>query len=680
MWCTSVVFAQETVQWASTVMYVTSETSPLQYSAAQALHKPNVLPKGGENPNAWRPRKADGQEYIVVAFENPIKAKQIAIAESENPGAITKVFAYDEQDNEYLLFDLTPRAIPLESRLLNLFFEETDYAISYVRVDLDGTAVEGFNSIDAIGISVSNIPISVLIELASHVNHTVDVEQLSPNVNSPYVEHSPLLAPDGKTLYFSRKFHPDNVGGVDDGEDIWYSELDEATGEWLPAKNLGPPLNTPGPNFISSITEDGEDIILLLGNQYGKKGRMSQGISMSRQKPDGKWEKPTNLLVENDYNYSEKADYYMSSNSEFILMSTERDDTYGDRDLYVSFSDGKNGWTEPMNLGADINTGDVENAPFLDKDNETLYFSSSGYSGYGGADIYVSKRLDDTWTKWSAPENLGPGINGSTDDVYFNIPSSGTHAYFTKGDADENTDIFKFKIDEFFIDEADTIDVAVDTTQVIAVVEPEDIFVTIQGKVLNSKTKEPIATKILVERLPDGADIGTTNSEEGSGAYTFKVRAGARYGFLAEADGFLSVNENVDLNDVSVASEINRNLMLTPIEKGVDIVINNIFFDFDKSVLKTASYPELERILQYLKGGSIQKIEISGHTDATGDETYNQRLSERRAKAVYNYFKSNKIIEARMVYVGHGESKPVASNDTKENRGKNRRVEFKILD
>lgn len=687
MFLSLLAMAQETVQWASTVMFVTSETSPLQFSAAQALHKPNVLPRGGENPNAWRPRRADGKDYIVVLFENPIQAQQIAIAESENPGAISKVYAYDNQDNEYLLFELTPRAIPLESRLLNLFFEKTPYEIAYIRVDIDGAAVEGFNSIDAIGISASNIPISVLIELASHVNHNVDVEQLSSNVNSPYVEHSPLLSPDGKTLFFSRKFHPDNAGGVDDGEDIWYSELDESTGEWLPAKNLGPPLNTPGPNFISSITQDGDDIVLLLGNQYGKKGRMSQGISMSRKSPGGKWEKPTNLVVENDYNYSEKADYYMSASNDVILMSTERDDTYGDRDIYVSFSNGKNEWTEPMNIGANINTADVENAPFLDKDNETLYFSSSGYSGYGGADIFVSKRLDDTWTNWSAPENLGPGINGATDDVYFNIPSSGTHAYFTKGDADENTDIFQFKIDEFFIEDVDTTPITapepvdIDTTDVVAVVEePEEIFVTIRGQVLNSKTQQPIGTRILVERLPDGADIGSTNSDAGSGSYNFQLRAGARYGFLAEADGFVSVNENIDLNDVTTAMEINRNLMLTPIEKGADIVINNIFFDFDQAVLKTASYPELERILKYLQDGQIEKIEISGHTDSVGDDNYNLRLSERRAKAVYNYFKNRQIIEARLVYKGYGETAPVAPNDTKENRRKNRRVEFKILE
>lgn len=669
---------QETVQWASTVMFVTSETTPLQFAASQALHKPNVLPQGGESPNAWRPRKSDSDEYIVVQFAQAIQAQQIAIAETENPGAVSKVTAYDAEDNEYVLFELTPRAIPLKSRLLNLFFEKTPYEIAYIRVDIAGGAVEGFNSIDAIGISASNLPISVLIELVPNINPELEVERLSENVNSTYVEHSPLLSPDGNTLYFSRKFHPDNAGGVDDGEDIWFSKKDPNTGEWLPAENLGPPLNTPGPNFISSITQDSEGrTVLLLGNQYQKKGRMTQGVSMSRDNGKGGWEKPTNLVVENDYNYSAKADYYMSSTNDVILLSAERDDTYGDRDIYVTFKTDKGDWTEPKNLGQIINTADIEDSPFLDKDNETMYFSSSGFRGYGKADIYVTKRLDDTWTNWSAPENMGKGVNGPQDDVYFNIPSSGNIAYFTKGSVDENTDIFQFRIDEFLIK-----DTPEPTDPVIATIEPEKLItININGRVLNAKTNEPIGnTKVVIERLPDGVRLGETMSSEGAGEYNFVLSPGARYGFLAQADGFLSKNENVDLNDVKESTTITRDLFLTPIEKGAAISINNIFFDFDMSKLKTASYAELRRILNLLNENKIQTIEITGHTDSIGDDDYNLSLSKRRAKAVYDYFKKNGIIESRLISKGLGETKPVKPNDTKENRASNRRVEFKIID
>ncbi len=157
--------AQETVYWASQVVEVSSELSHLEYSALQALHKPNVLPAHGDNPNAWTPAKDSKDQYIVVFFDRPVQAQQVAIAESQNPGSVKRIFAYDTKEQEHLLFELEPRDLPIESRLLNLFFEKTNYKIEALRVELDVQAVIGDKSIDAIGISASNIPISVLISV-----------------------------------------------------------------------------------------------------------------------------------------------------------------------------------------------------------------------------------------------------------------------------------------------------------------------------------------------------------------------------------------------------------------------------------------------------------------------------------------------------------------------------------
>lgn len=658
--------AQETVVWASNVYEVSSETGPLQYSAIQALHRPNVFPKGGDSPNAWKPRHDDKEEFIVLAFDTPIRAQQVAIAETENPGAVKAVYAYDSQDREYLLFELSARPLPIETRLLNLFFEMTSYEIEYIKIVLDCAVVPGFNSIDAVGISASNIPINVLINIAPGVNQNLQAERLSTNVNSTYIEHSPILSPDGKTLYFSRQFHPDNVGGVDDNEDIWYSELDEETGEWLPAKNLGPPLNNAGPNFISSVTQDEDgNTTFLLGNRYGKRDRMSVGVSKATMSADGTISKPQNLEIENYYNYSPRVDQFINASNDVMLMSVERDETYGDRDLYVVFQQSDKSWSEPLNVGSDLNTADEEAAPFISDDNTTVYFSSRGHSGHGGLDIYVTKRLDDTWTKWSAPQNLGAAMNTQDDDVYFNMPSSSTHIYFTRGNKEEDTDIFRFNVDEFFTTEEP---------------EPDIIFVTVKGRVLNADTKEPLSTDIIVERLPDGVDVGKTVSQASTGNYQLKLRPGAMYGFLAEKEGFIAVNENVDLNDIDDEQVYEKDLFLAPIKVGMKIVINNIFFDFDKATLKTASYPELERILEFLKSNNIGKIEIGGHTDSVGDDNYNLSLSQRRADAVYTYFRDNGIDADRMESKGYGETEPTVANDTPENRAKNRRVEFKIIE
>jgi OOP family OmpA-OmpF porin len=683
-------FAQESVSWASEVIDVSSEFGRLEFSALQALHVPNVLPSSGKNPNAWRPKNPDDEDFIMVAFQKPIKARQIAIAESENPGAIKKVVAYDEDYNQYVLFELTPRAIPIENRLLNLFFDESILGVSIqaIRVEVDGSAVSGHTSIDAVGLSASTLPISVLIEMAKGVNRNIEAEALGESVNSPYVEHSPIISPDGKRLYFSRKFHPDNVGGVDDPEDIWVSVWDEEKGEWKEAVNVGPPLNTQGPNFISSITSDGEKDVYILGNRYGKKGRMYSGISVATLEPDGTFSKPESVEVENEYNYSPKADFFLVPGGEALIQSVERDDSYGGRDLYISFKQG-NGWSEPVNLGGNLNTATEEAAPFLAQDKRTLYFSSGGYSGYGGLDIYVSRRLDDSYTRWSPPENMGSGINTDLDDVYFSIPSNGKHLYFTRGKVDDDTDIFRFKVDELFIDPDDPLassimhmneEEVVDEQGEPVDVEERQVMVMIKGVVKNSSDDAPMSgVKVNVERLPDGIPIGSVTSKD-DGSYAIILFPGARYGLGAEKDGFIAQSQNIDLNEVESSDTLDIDLALSAIEVGKPIVLNNIFFAFGKDLLTTSSYAELGRVLEYLESGRIQKIEVSGHTDSVGDEDYNRLLSQKRANAVKKFFTSNGISSSRVVSRGYGESKPVETNETNEGRAKNRRVEFKVLE
>ncbi len=650
----------QNVQWASEVIEFSSELSPMQYSATQALNKPNVLPHGGENPNAWTPKNPNRVEFIKVGFANPMIIQQIAIGESYNPGSISTVYVYDKSGKETQVYTFNSRPIGEEGRLLNIFINPTSFEVAGVKVELDGRAVPGYNSIDAIGVSDSEVPINVgnLINVAENLAEDMEAQRLPPTVNSEVSEFRPLISPDGKTLFFSRSNHPGNVGGKDDDEDIWYSELDETTGTWKEARNIGPVLNNKGPNYISSITPDGNSILLLLGNEYLPNGKMKAGLSVSRKTASG-WSQPEALTVENLYNYSEKANFYMANNRKTLLMSIEREDSYGDRDLYASFEKPDGTWSEPVNLGNSVNTASEESAPFLAADDATLYFSSDGYAGFGGTDIFVSRRLDDSWNNWSEPENLGPDINSVNDDEFFNIPASGEYAFYSRGVGTDNMDIFKVELPVFY--------------------KPAPV-VLVQGKVYNSKTNETLGgVKILYERLPDGTEIGLATSDPVSGAYKIVLPSGAKYGYLAEAEGYVAVNANIDLNDLEEYKEINQDLFLVPIEAGATVRLNNIFFDFDRSSLKEDSKPELQRVVEFMKNNPDVEIEISGHTDSVGRSSYNQGLSDRRAKAVFDYLTENGITSERLVSRGFGESKPVTSNDTKEGQSQNRRVEFTIL-
>jgi outer membrane protein OmpA-like peptidoglycan-associated protein len=656
----------QTLQWATKVIEYSSQLTPGQYSAQQALGKPNVLPAGGENPNAWVPDRPHRKEFLKLGFANPTNIRQIAIAESYNPSALHRVLVYDESGREYEVNTLNPKVIPLKGRMLNVFFEQTRFKVVAVKLEFDGSAVPDYFGIDAVGITDSSYPVIPDITQPALLESGIIVEPLDKNVNSDVSELNPLLSPDGKTLYFSRRNHPDNVGGVDDKEDIWYSELGE-DGKWQLAKNMGPQFNNESPNFLNAITAtpDGKSVIMILGNKYveGKK-KMQAGVSIS-SKVGGHWTKPVALNITNEYNFSDKANYFLTNNRKTMLMSLQREDSRGDRDLYVTFMQDDSIWTEPLNLGRVVNTAAEESAPFLAADDKTLYFSSKGFSGFGGNDIYVSKRLDDTWTKWSEPENLGPTINSAQEDLFFNIPANSEFAYYSRGVSETNLDIFRVGL---------------------PIMKSPEPWVTVTGELRDGKTGEPLAAKIIYERLPDGTDLGISQSEPKTGAYEIILPGGHLYSIRAEAKDYMSESQTLDLRDITADTKItNKNFSLKPIqvvliEQDATMRLNTIFFDFAKAILKPEAFPELDRIVKIMTERPEMHVEIAGHTDNIGSDEFNQGLSERRANAVVKYIISKGINKARITAVGYGEKRPLVSNDDeKDGREINRRVEIKIV-
>jgi len=277
--------------------------------------------------------------------------------------------------------------------------------------------------------------------------------------------------------------------------------------------------------------------------------------------------------------------------------------------------------------------------------------------------VYVTKRLDDTWKNWSEPENLGPEINSPLEDLFFNIPASSEFAYYSRGVSESNMDIFRIKL---------------------PILRSPEPFVTVRGKIIDKETGKPLGAKIVYERLPDGRGLGISQSNPETGEYEFRLPAGELYGLRVDSDNKLSENQNLDLRDIKQDQVIEKDFTLDPIgvatiAENVSITLNNLFFDFDKAVLRPESFPELDRIVSLMEEKPTMEIEISGHTDSAGPDKYNMGLSERRAKSVVQYLNGKKIEKNRMNVVFFGETKPVDTNDTTDGRKRNRRVEFKIL-
>ncbi|HEY5534944.1 MAG TPA: OmpA family protein [Ignavibacteria bacterium] len=485
---------------------------------------------------------------------------------------------------------------------------------------------------------------------------------LGPNVNSKSAELNPVISADGKTLYFTRRNHPENMGygKTEFDDDIWISELDN-NGGWTPAKNAGYPLNNNCFSSICSVSPDGTKMLLqgIFDKTVCKKNSDELYLYTSEKNKNG-WSIPKKLNIPKFFNKNIYADFFLSNDGKFLLMAIENIDSYGDLDIYVSILDENNEWNAPLNLGIKVNTNLKEYSPFLAADNVSLYFSSKGHEGFGDADVFVARRLDDTWKNWSEPENLGQTINTSGADAYYVIPASGDFAYFVSTDNSIGAeDIFRVLLP--------------------GKVKPNPV-VLISGKVIDVKTKQPIEADIVYELPPDGGILGSLKTNPENGEFKLTLPVGHNYGFRVNAKGYIFAWETFDAKKFKDYTEAEKIINLTPIEEGTTTKLNNIYFELGKSDLKTESYSELDKVVKFLNENPGVRIEISGHTDSTGNDIINDTLSENRAKNVRKYIVSNGIYEDRISYKGYGSKKPVASNDTPEGMRLNRRVEFTILE
>ncbi len=679
---TTYSFAQ-TTQWANKVVSYSSfyqqglffkeGLSYQEYPAHQVLGKPDVLPSNsGDSPNAWIPAKPDEEEYIVVSFQYPMKVQQIAIAESYHPGVVHQIYCYDEKNQMHLVASLEPKPTKAKGRLYNVFIDPTDYKVTAVKLVLQCDAVAGYNGIDAIGISDASIPINAPINIAEHLNAELVLEKIEANMDNELINLNPIMAPDGKILFFSRK-SPLNVGGPRDVEDIWYMEKDSTTGKWKAPINAGLPLNNKGSNFVSAVALDGENYVLLLGNAYMGKNKMKGGVSFSKHTEEG-WTQPIPMDIMDFYNFSEDAHYFLSNDQQYLLMAIEREDSFGKSDLYISFNRGNGSWSTPLNLG-NINTPDVESSPFLASDLTTLYFSSRGYSGFGEQDVYVTKRLDDSWQKWSEPENLGPVINSAKDDTFFNISVNNDYAFLTRESTD-STNLFQMPLPIFR--------------------KPEPVFL-VKGQVYNVKNNMPVVANVIFSNTHDSLTVTNTIKTNDKGLFEFKLKPGT-YEIFAESQGYTSLNRmKVDLTQLDENEDkiVQRDLYL--INEGEflastgsivqelslnreAIVAEKILFDYDSYALRKGAYAHLDEVAVYLKNNPTFTLKIGGHTSSEGSEVYNKTLSLRRANAVADYLSYKGVGLSQLKTIGFGEEKPLKDNNTASNREKNRRVEFSILD
>lgn len=653
-------------EWAYEVKEFSSQKDFKQYSANQVLGKPNVLPQGGVSPCAWEPLREGNKkgESIYVRFKNPLFTKQVVVCESRNPGSIIQIDFINTSGDEFTVYKKEAvEPLTVENRVFSYVLDEpTKFKVKGVRLHLQTSDIKGFNAIDAIAISESDKPFVPTIKLAPDASNYGKPENLSAEVNSVAYEFLPQISSDGKKLYYSRRYHPENYSykslneeqGYPD-DDIWVSEFDGT--KWTHAEKLPLPLNNNFPNAAYTITPDGNS--LLLSGAYNKNAPPEKGVSYSYKSIDG-WSFPTPLVINGFYNAGPYSEFYLGTSKKVLLMTLVREEGYGDNDVYVSFINKDKTWSVPKNIGPIINTAGVESSPFLAADNKTLYFSSDGFSGYGKRDLFVTKRLDDTWVNWSEPVNLGNVINSDENESYYSIPASGEYAYFVSGKQSlGKNDIFRVKLPN--------------------TIKPAPVSL-ISGQILDKSTGMVVHESIEIdyEILPEGIEDGTALSDPKDGAFSIVLPHESVYGFRATKEGYYGESIYLDLTLIEHKNyeEITCDLNLVPLEVGQKILLRNVGFEQGKSEILGFSAPELERLVVLLKQNPKMIIRLEGHTEAKGYQDWNLKLSEERVVAVKDYLISRGIKSTQLETKGYGGSQPLYSDYQSE---MNRRVEFEIL-
>lgn len=479
---------------------------------------------------------------------------------------------------------------------------------------------------------------------------------LGKNVNSAYAEIQPYIAPDGSKLFFTRDNHPENTLSPQETQDIWYCKLGPDS-QWMPAKHLGKPFNRTTKNALFYQSVDGNERII---RGIFKNGEFTRsGYSVCRMTPEG-WGDPEAINIKRYEKMSQGkyAGICLSPDNKNMILYMSEDERKDICDLYVSRRESNSNWSQPEKLPFSTPQY-TESTPFVAADGVTLYFSSDRPGGFGSSDIWMTRRLDDTWLKWSEPVNLGPTINTPQWDAYYTVPATGKTAYMVSTDPNGFGGADLIRID------------------LVPENRPKPV-VLVTGKVLDAKTGKPVQAAISYFKLPEGTEAGIASSTPGTGEYQIVLPQGHQYGFKADAPGYYAISENIDLRELKDYRELKRDLYLVPIEINKPIRLNNIFFDFGKATLQAESFPELDKVVALLQENPTMKIEIHGHTDDVGDNASNQKLSDDRAAAVKTYLAGKGITDDRVVSRGFGEDKPVESNSTPEGREKNRRVEFVI--
>ena len=485
------------------------------------------------------------------------------------------------------------------------------------------------------------------------MKHPVDFKPvlMPASINSSFAQSHPVLTADGKTMYYT------TLAGMSrqDDENIVVSTFKD--GVWSAPQTISDHINTKDNEGTCSVSMDGNSLVFVGCGRADGLGSCDLYLS---KRVNGIWSTPVNLGAAIN---SAKWDSHpsLSADGRTLYFVSARPGGYGKEDIYVSHLNEDGVWSNAINAGSTVNTPGTEFSPFIHADGTTLYFSSNGLLGMGGLDLFYTKGMD---TSWTAPVNMGYPLNTNLNDETLFITVDGTKGYYSRFDGQSvnyTSRIFLYEFD------------------MPASFKPAKLSTYTQGHIYDKQTKKGLGARVELIDLASGKVAQSVLSDSITGQYTIVITEGKEYALYVNRVNYLF--ESLNFNYIKPASFNPQTLdvYLTPILSGSRVALNNIFFETNSFVLEDKSKIELNKLISFIQLNPKLKIELAGYTDNVGSAEANMKLSNNRAKAVYDYLLAHSVKAAGIVYKGYGASNPVADNATEEGRQKNRRLEIKIL-
>ena len=463
---------------------------------------------------------------------------------------------------------------------------------------------------------------------ATGSKYTVKRQEL---FNSRRADYSPALGGENyDQLYFTStrsQAQGDELSGITGTKnaDIFFAQKDDK-GKWGKPQTIDSELNSAMDEGACCLSPDGKTMYLTLCKTDPSYPRYA--VIATAKRSDASWSKPTELVISKD-TLSTFAHPAVSPDGMWLYFVSDMPGGLGGYDIWRAELT-TNGVGAVENLGEPINTTGDELFPTF-RPNGDLYFSSNGHPGMGGLDIYIANIVsngDATNTSYQI-EHPGYPLNSQGDDFGMTFEGLHNRGYFcsNRGDARGWDHIYSF--------------------------EKSEILVTVKGWVYEQDGYElPAGLVYMVGN--DGTNKRV--SVKGDGSFTEEIELGVDYVFLGTCKGYLNHKEDLRVDTATVSNEYVLQFPLANIS--APVLIENIFYDFDKATLRPESQTALDELVKLLNENPNVTIELSAHTDYKGSAQYNERLSQRRAESVVNYLIAHGIASDRLTPKGYGKSKP----------------------